>query len=653
MNLTHKILYVVFILCSENLFAEIYQYDNLNRLIHVKYDSGQAISYQYDNAGNITASTINASNSITIQTPNGNEKWQTGFSQILRWSSSLDSTQTVKIALYRGLTQAKLITSSTANTGRYTWAIPSNLTAHNDYRIKITSNSDNTINDSSDANFEIIKNTTVLLSSIRINGASSLNENSAATYTATAFYTNDTKKTITNVNWSENSRYASINSSGVLKTTAVNSNATVTLSIRYSEGRVTKTATKPVLIKNIATTNPNTDSDGDGISDIDEKKYGLNPNDPSDAGADKDSDGFSNIEEIEAGSNIDDSSSLPKRLSKVTAIKISERLNTKGYVSLVVESNLAYLLAEDKLEIVDISNNTNIRLLSTLNLNDSAKKIVKSGNYVYIAHGTYGLRIVDVAKSNSPQLVGTFYTGKAGQVEDVAIQGNYAYVAYNGGGGLNVVNIRNKAKPILEGKYAKGGFNIVKAKGNYIYIDNFSGKHGLSIVKFNPLAALNDRVTLVGKHEEASLSHDVRDVAIKGNIAYLLINDIGVRILDISDSKKPKLISTIGIDDNNNNINALAQYVFVNSSNHLGLQVFYVGNKKASKLLDRFNLYKDSRQSIFTNNHLYVVDRDGVKIFTVSPTLLSSNANGVAIIPIINMLLSDTKPKSKFALEQE
>ena len=53
------------------------------------------------------------------------------------------------------------------------------------------------------------------------------------------------------------------------------------------------------------------DSDGDGFSDEYEKRYGLDPNDPSDVSADKDGDGFSNLEEFQAGTDPSDPASHP------------------------------------------------------------------------------------------------------------------------------------------------------------------------------------------------------------------------------------------------------------------------------------------------------------------------------------------------------
>ena len=53
----------------------------------------------------------------------------------------------------------------------------------------------------------------------------------------------------------------------------------------------------------VRTTTKEKDSDGDGISDKDEKKYGFNPLDASDATEDADGDGINNIDEINAGLN--------------------------------------------------------------------------------------------------------------------------------------------------------------------------------------------------------------------------------------------------------------------------------------------------------------------------------------------------------------
>jgi len=59
------------------------------------------------------------------------------------------------------------------------------------------------------------------------------------------------------------------------------------------------------------------DSDHDGIPDKDEIKWGLNPNDPSDAQGDLDGDGFTNLEEYLAGTDLRDPKSHPPWVSRL------------------------------------------------------------------------------------------------------------------------------------------------------------------------------------------------------------------------------------------------------------------------------------------------------------------------------------------------
>lgn len=60
------------------------------------------------------------------------------------------------------------------------------------------------------------------------------------------------------------------------------------------------------------------DTDGDGLPDEWEKKYGLNPNDPADADGDLDKDGFTNGEEYEAGTDPADPASHPDYRDSLT-----------------------------------------------------------------------------------------------------------------------------------------------------------------------------------------------------------------------------------------------------------------------------------------------------------------------------------------------
>ncbi|MCB1134294.1 MAG: hypothetical protein KDN05_24470, partial [Verrucomicrobiae bacterium] len=87
------------------------------------------------------------------------------------------------------------------------------------------------------------------LQSIAIVGPSSVDERTAASYSARATYTDGTTGTVS-ASWSDNSSYASISSNGLLDAAAVSSDKSVTLTASATVSGVTKSATKTVTIRN-------------------------------------------------------------------------------------------------------------------------------------------------------------------------------------------------------------------------------------------------------------------------------------------------------------------------------------------------------------------------------------------------------------------
>jgi hypothetical protein len=95
------------------------------------------------------------------------------------------------------------------------------------------------------------------LSNLTISGPNTLNENTHATFTAIATWSNGSTSTVTPT-WSENSAFAAIGTSGVLTASEVTSNQTVTVTASYTSGGVSKTATRTVSIADVplASTEP-------------------------------------------------------------------------------------------------------------------------------------------------------------------------------------------------------------------------------------------------------------------------------------------------------------------------------------------------------------------------------------------------------------
>ena len=87
---------------------------------------------------------------------------------------------------------------------------------------------------------------------LSISGNDSVDESSNADYTATAFFSDGSSQNVTtSASWSENSIYASINTSGKLTTSEVQSDQTVTIQATYTSNGTTETATKVVTITDV------------------------------------------------------------------------------------------------------------------------------------------------------------------------------------------------------------------------------------------------------------------------------------------------------------------------------------------------------------------------------------------------------------------
>jgi hypothetical protein len=90
------------------------------------------------------------------------------------------------------------------------------------------------------------------------------------------------------------------------------------------------------------------------------------------------------------------------------------------------------------------------------------------GNYAYVADGTSGLRIVDVANPATPSEVGSYDT--PGQAWAVMAAASYAYVA-DREAGLRIIDVANPATPSEVGFYdTPGDLRDATVAGSYTYL---------------------------------------------------------------------------------------------------------------------------------------------------------------------------------------
>jgi hypothetical protein len=93
---------------------------------------------------------------LSITSPNGGEKWQAGTVKNITWNNSA-STLNVKLEYSTGgSTWHQIVASTPAAAGTFAWSIPSD-SASNSVKIRITDVNNNTLTDTSNANFTIAR----------------------------------------------------------------------------------------------------------------------------------------------------------------------------------------------------------------------------------------------------------------------------------------------------------------------------------------------------------------------------------------------------------------------------------------------------------------------------------------------------------------
>lgn len=105
---------------------------------------------------------VSADNYVRIVSPNGNEKWEQGRKQTIRWDSNIQGN--VKIELLSNGSVEKVIAESATGNGSYEWSIPNDCAVKDNYKIRITSSS-GSVKDESEENFAIEKKTELTLKS--------------------------------------------------------------------------------------------------------------------------------------------------------------------------------------------------------------------------------------------------------------------------------------------------------------------------------------------------------------------------------------------------------------------------------------------------------------------------------------------------------
>jgi len=167
----------------------------------------------------------------------------------------------------------------------------------------------------------------------------------------------------------------------------------------------------------------------------------------------------------------------------------------------------------------------------------SAMDAAIQGNYAYVATGE-ALVVLDISVPAAPHMV-TYCDLQSARA--IALAGHYAYLAGGDwGGALHVVDIADPANPVPVGNLplaGPAGARDIAVSGNYAYIAAMAG--GMRIIDIsNPVAPVQ-----VGS---LSLPQDCYGIAVQGAYAYAVGDWLGLNIINVSNPASPTVVGTIG-----------------------------------------------------------------------------------------------------------
>lgn len=310
---------------------------------------------------------------------------------------------------------------------------------------------------------------------------------------------------------------------------------------------------------------------------------------------------------------------------------------------IVINGTYLYVSDETNFSVINISDPKNAVLLSYI----SGKSFIgitfneNNNSIAYVASDLVGVDIVDISNKNNIKLIKTVKTSYYNHPSDLAIKGNYLYVAKMVDNGIDIIDISNSSNASVVGNFNVSYnnwankwsmYSSIKIKGNYAYaIEYHQALRVLDLT--NPLNPT--QVAVIGGVVNSQYNYN--DIKLVGNYAYVSERYKGANIIDIS---SPTMISEASIISRVDTKPGYSEgifaaslpygnYIFL-STNSQGVQVINSTNKLKPVLVSNTRTPAEGDSIVVKGNYAYYGGRNtGIWVVNVSDP---ANPKYVAII---------------------
>lgn len=229
--------------------------------------------------------------------------------------------------------------------------------------------------------------------------------------------------------------------------------------------------------------------------------------------------------------------------------------------------------------------------------NLNPEDIAISGDFAYVAWGAYGLVSIDISDPYNMEdgdhiyLAGSDHEYASGIALDVG--GDYAYIA-TAGQGLRIVNISNPDSmfEVPINVQCSGNQERLILQGDRLYITGATS--GFPIELSLQIVDVSDpeNPSLVGSWAGVTpgcCQDPGHDVVVNGDYAYVAGEDVGIVVFDVSGTS-PVLIRYINTPGQCWVLHMAGEYLYVGCDGTDGLAIFYLGDPGIPKLVGRYSM---------------------------------------------------------------
>jgi PKD repeat protein len=314
-----------------------------------------------------------------------------------------------------------------------------------------------------------------------------------------------------------------------------------------------------------------------------------------------------------------------------------------NFKDVVISGNYAYVGENQDLVIFDISDAANPLEVGRIGTSYDVDEVATSGDLVYVI-ARNKLVIVDVTDPSEPIIEGNYNPIAFPYVCDIEVSGNYAYVVCTSGD-FFIEDISNPSSPILKGSIDDlGQLNNVVISGNYAYISTYSGVDGVDI-------SVPSSPSEIGYY---GVPEYTQDVYISEKYMYVIFDADSawdLEIVDVSNPFSPIFRGSYGYNESSelyadNDIAFSGNYAYLAVST--GLEIVDVSSHSSPKLAGIYNVVGGKKEVAVVGNYVYLATGDGLSILRVdkAPAIDQSTATTTSYPATYDNRLRESSPSS-------